>query len=139
MAKYAKIYDKLNGQPHLQDLIKHQYYSVLDAEDKKIYEEHHKSDSDMNILNLRMLFDTLSCIEEIQSEYQPGQIFPINPLIWIHTGEKISYRDWEDVLDICKEDEGDKYPDGSDYFIDYITSKYGIKSLEIEEVTMRDF
>ena len=55
MAKYVKIYDKLNGQPHLQDLIKHQYYSVLDAEDKKIYEEHHKKNAEINILNLNAL------------------------------------------------------------------------------------
>ena len=33
--KCAAIYDKLNGQPHLQDVIKGHYYSVLEAEDKK--------------------------------------------------------------------------------------------------------
>lgn len=53
--KYAQIYDKLNGQPHLQDLIKEQYYSILEEEDRKIYEEQHQKNTQANLLNLQAL------------------------------------------------------------------------------------
>tara|TARA_B100000902_G_C27152102_1_gene834287 strand:+ start:606 stop:1013 length:408 start_codon:yes stop_codon:yes gene_type:complete len=45
--KFAKIYDRLNNQPHLQELISAQVWKLFEIEDKEIWRDNHKHNNDL--------------------------------------------------------------------------------------------
>ena len=79
--QFANIYDKLNGQPHLQELIATPLLQQLDLEDdQKLYIQRTLPWQDLNIYNLQAVIDEIGWdTDDYPGSFASYVIFVLKP------------------------------------------------------------
>ena len=93
--KFAKIYDRLNGQPDLQELISAQVWKLFEIEDKEIWRNNCKHNKDLLITEWNLFIECeidihhwLDFSKEVAAShiiyYVPKPGFKISPIGYDH-------------------------------------------------------